>query len=303
MSKINYYDRENDCLKAFSEGDNFCMLTSPSMDFLMFANDEEFKRGNNLVAIALSRFSLDLLHMAIMNNHLHLLVEGAVEQIKGFSQYLAALLRKYQKSRGCVLPPDWGFHELWINDLQMLRNVIAYISRNPYVASRDATPTGYPWSGGYLLFNASRRFFAKGILVENMPVKEKRALCRSHNIFLSPRYRLLDGMILPDSFINYERTEQFFVSANQYFSYLFRKGEADIEIARMTGESILLPNDEVFSIVCSWFQVKSTKVLQQDQRLEAAIKMHRQLGSNAKQIAQVLRLPLAQVEAMFPRPR
>ncbi len=38
-------------------------------------------------------------------------------------------------------------------------------------------------------------------------------------------------MILPDSFINY---------------------------------------DEVFSIVCSWFQVKSTKVLQQVQRLEAA---------------------------------
>lgn len=46
MSKINYYDRENDCLKAFSQGDNFCMLTSPSMDFLMFANDEEFKRGS-----------------------------------------------------------------------------------------------------------------------------------------------------------------------------------------------------------------------------------------------------------------
>ena len=302
MSEISFVDREKACQKAFLEGGPFCMLTSPSMDFLMFAVEEEFKRGNNLIAIALAGCRVALLHMVIMNNHLHLLVEGSIEDIKLFSLRLESLLRKHQKTRGYVLPSDWCFHELWIKDLPMLRNVIAYISRNPYVASRDATPTGYLWSSGYLLFNPSRRYIEKGVPFHGLRYREKRSICRSHELELPERYMVANEMILPASFVDYQRTEQFFQSANQYFSYLFRRGEADVEISRMTGESILLPNDEVFSIVCGWYQVKTTKMLEQNQRFDAAKRMHRQLGSNPKQIAQILRLPLAQVEQMFPFP-
>lgn len=303
MSEYSFWDRENSCQLQFSRGGPYCMLTSPGMDFLLFANEEEMVVASNLIAIALSRCPVRLLHYVVMNNHMHLLAEGPTEAVKQLELKLVALFRRFQKTRGYNLRADWGFHELWIVDLSMFRKIVAYISRNPYVASRDATPTGFLWSGGYLFFNKTRRLLVSGIEFPALSYREKRQICRSHDIELPKRYRVHQGVILPESFVDYAYTESFFNSANQYFTYLYRQGEADVEIARMVGESMLLPNDEVFSIVSSWYQVKSTKMLDMNQRLDAAKRMRHELGSNARQISQILRLPISQIEQMFPSPK
>ena len=236
-----------------------------------------------------------------MNNHLHLLLEGGLSDIHLFSERLRRQIRRFEIDRGYPLSDDWGFHLLQAKDLLALRRFFVYISRNPYVASRNATPTGYPWSGNAFLFNDARRYFQSGIPYDILPIRDKRKICRSHEVELPSPYRVADGMILPESFLSIQRAEQFFKSANQYFSYLYRQGESDVEIAHLIGESILLPNDEVFSIVCGWYRVKTVKQLSAEQRLEAAKRMRFELASNPKQISQVLRLPLTDVERMFPR--
>ena len=113
-------------------------------------------------------------------------------------------------------------------------------------------------------------------------------------------WRCHNGMILRSSFMDYQRTQQFFLSANQYFQWLSRRKESDIEIAKWIGESILLPNEDVLRIVSNWYKVKSVTALDLEQRLEAARKMKTELWSNNKQIAQVLRLPLTQIDLLFP---
>jgi hypothetical protein len=76
-----------------------------------------------------------------------------------------------------------------------------------------------------------------------------------------------------------------------------------MEIAKTIGESILLPNEDAFLIVSSWYPRQKIYSLTVQQRLEAAKRMKRELSSNNKQIAQVLRLPLTSVEEIFPVPR
>lgn len=84
---------------------------------------------------------------------------------------------------------------------------------------------------------------------------------------------------------------------------LTRKVEADAETARWIGEIIQLPNEDVFRIVSDWYKVKTASLLLPDQRLEAARRMKAELMSGNKQIAQVLRLPIDQVNQFFPVPK
>jgi hypothetical protein len=100
--------------------------------------------------------------------------------------------------------------------------------------------------------------------------------------------------------VDYKRAESFFESAHQYFHQLSRKVEADAETARWIGETILLPNEDVFRIVADWYKVQTVKLLTPDQRLAAARRMKAELMSNNKQIAQVLSLPLNQIDLLFP---
>ena len=122
----------------------------------------------------------------------------------------------------------------------------------------------------------------------------------SHDIDMPDSFRVCEGMILRRSFVQYKRTESLFNSANQYFMFLCRRGESDVEIGRKIGEQIQLPSDEVFQIVGSWYPGSSVRDLAPKDRLEAAQSMKRRLNSSNKQISQVLRLPLDAVDRMFP---
>lgn len=71
----------------------------------------------------------------------------------------------------------------------------------------------------------------------------------------------------------------------------------------MLGESIQLPNEEVFKIVSSWYPDSGIREMSAEDRLKAAQTMKRKLDSSNKQISQVLNLRIDDVDRMFPRAR
>lgn len=235
-----------------------------------------------------------------MHNHLHFVVSGKAETADLFCSLLERQTRKLMLSLGRNLPRPWDINIKEINSLEYVRKSISYLCRNPYVATSDCTPLGYRWSGAYLLFNQRLNEIASGTPWPKVLDRTKRDICRSHDTDLPEQYIVRGGAITRESYIDYRLAEAMFNSARQFFLFLSRRGEADIEIAGLTGESILLPNDEVYSIVRSWFDVKSLQLLDIKQRTEAARRMKSSLRSNNKQISQVLRLPMEAVERMFP---
>ena len=83
-----------------------------------------------------------------MNNHFHFVLQGTETEIVGFFQCIAKKLKHTVPLAGNLrlsLKP--------ILDLGGMRNTIAYVNRNGYVADSNYTPFSYPWSTGWYFFN------------------------------------------------------------------------------------------------------------------------------------------------------
>ena len=302
MSERNdYWMRERECESRFAAFEPCFMITTPQQDWLMYKSREEFIVGTNITAIAAGLSGFVVLNDVQMNNHHHILGTGTRNQVESFVRLFSDKMRRFQNTVGNGSLKNWKIRIDETTDLQQFRNRTAYIDRNPYVVRLDSTPSGYPWSSAGLFFNGNLWMMEKGDPFQSLSIDARRIICRSKIIDLPNTYRVFRGMILRSSFVDYHRTESMFNSANQYFSLLYRRGEADVEIARMLGEGIQLPNEEVFQIVAGWFEGRKIRDLNLQERLVAARKMKKELACANKQIVQILRLPAEDVDIMFPR--
>ncbi|MBR4735712.1 MAG: hypothetical protein IK052_06430 [Bacteroidales bacterium] len=303
VDKNNYWNREKECEQLFLDNGPYYYITTENLDRALYKSREEFMMGTNMVAIASARSGMDVLDDVEMTNHHHIMGRGDISRVQGFVDFLRDSQRKLQRSLGNPPLKDWNIQIEETVDLKQFRNRICYTDRNAYVARFDAMPTGYPWGSANLFFNGNLWLFDKGIEYPKVGGREKRIICRSHNVDLPEHYRVLDGMILRSSFVKYRITESLFNNANQYFSLLTRRGEADIEIARILGENIQIPIEETFQIVASWFPGKGIRQMTQYERLEAAKMMKTRLNSSNRIISIVLQLPASTVNSMFPAPK
>jgi len=298
----DFWDRERECERSFIEKGPFYFITTENLDWMLYESRDEFIVGTNLLAISAARSNFLIVDDIQMNSHHHIMGSGTYESAIAFAEQMHDLERKYQLSLGKPSLKKWEIRMDRVKDLKQFRNEVAYTDRNAYVARRDSMPTGYPWGSANLFFNGNLWLQKEGIAFPLISIREKRSICRSHNVNLPSHYRVEDGMILRRSFVQFGITENLFNSANQYFSLLTRRGEADIEMARLLGESIQIPSEEIFQILASWFPGTMLKDLSYAQRLQAAKMMKQRLASSNRQITQVLRLTPAEVERLFPVP-
>lgn len=301
-NRNDFWVRERESERFFAEQGPFFFITTENLDWILYENRDEFIVGTNLLAISAARSGFRIVDDVQMSNHHHVMGAGTFEQANEFADQLHALERKYQTSLGRCSLKAWNIRIDPVKDLKQFRNQIAYTDRNAYVARLDSMPTGYSWGSANLLFNGNLWLMKDGVPFSKVGGREKRIICRSHNVELPEQYRVCDGMILRSSFVDYHQTERLFNSANQYFSMLTRRGEADIEMAAMLGESIQIPHEEAFQIVASWHPGKYINELNYEQKLQTARKMKTQLASSNRQIIQILGLPATDVDQMFPIP-
>lgn len=297
---MNYWNREQECERLFLEGGPFYIVTTENLPWLLFACERDFMDGANMVAVSVHELALRLLADVEMNNHLHFVFEGAYEQVLVFVERFRKMMSRYQLAKGNPSLNRWDIQIKSIDNLKYLRNALLYVFRNPSVAMRNCTPLGYKWSSAQLMFNENLYRYSQGFPYNSLTYREKRLIAHSRELILPDSYRVLDGMILRECFVDYKRAESFFESAHQFFYQLGRKVESDAETARWIGEKIFLPNEDVFGIVSAWYNVQKSSLLSTNQRLEAARRMKAELMSNNKQIAQVLRIPIEQVDQFFP---
>ena len=193
-------------------------------------------------------------------------------------------------------------------NLNSLRNMAVYIPRNAYLVLPDQTPFGFEWTCSDLFFNGHIKDLNPGVPYESLSRAEKRKICRSANLELPSGYRVRDGMITRESFVEKPGLECMFNSGNQFFNKLARNAEVDLEIAHRLGEELMIPDDEMYSLVNLWcrrdLSIKGGIVeLTPVQRLGMARKMHDEYNSDNRQIAQILKIPRRDVDDMFPKRR
>lgn len=287
-------------------GPFYHLSTKPLENELIFRDDEERKVAMNLIALTARELRVDILSFALMNNHFHFIIKGELVDGVAFFRRLRKRLSNYfaRLGRAGILDKvDVDPHTPPIASLTQFRNEIAYVIRNPYVVRLDVNPFSWPWCSGYLYFNPFLSQLGSQS-PDELSFKEKRVITRATDPVLDPSFRVRNGMIVPESFVNYKLVENLFPNARKFTWWVMKNIEAQIEVAGRLDERPNLNDDELFKtaqiISRTRFGLNSVKDLPLQQRKELGIILKNELSASNGQIARIAQLEQRIVDAMFP---
>ena len=293
--------------QLFRESGPFYHLsTKPLESGLIFECDDERKIAINLIAVTAKEFQIDILAFALMSNHFHFIIQGELVDGLAFFHRLKKRLSNYLARRGrpgilnsVNVDPDTPA----ISSLTQLRNEIAYVIRNPYVARVDVNPFAYPWCSGYLYFNSLLNSLSSKS-VNELSYKEKRKMTRMTNPILDSQLRVRDGMIAAESFVNYKLVERLFPHARKFTWWVLKNVEAQVETSVRLGEKPNLNDDELFITAQQLSRTEygrdSVKELPLQQRKELGVLLKNKWGASNGQVARIAQLDQRTVDEMFP---
>lgn len=294
------------CELQFIEGGPYWHLCTPgNISGMIFSNEEDFKFGISLLALALfSVPGLKLLTFALMNNHLHLAIEGPEERAEEFWAFFLKHLRRYLRTRNRTIADRWLEKKLiHIEDLRQLRNTIAYVNRNGYVSDCNHTPFSYPWSGGRYMFNGN--LTPEGKEFASMTLRERRSLFAVRNPPECPSMIVSSGYVSPLSFCAFARAQGFFTSAHHYFSILTKQMESYSEIATSVGDLVFMVDEELKRAAVSFSHKKygtgKLNNLAISDKVEVANYLHFECHASNESIRRVLFLTASEVNSLFPK--
>ena len=300
-------DRQTEWMqeRLFRESGPFYHLhTKPLEKELIFLEDGERKVAMNFMAITAKESCIDILAYALMSNHFHIVFRGAKEDGRSFFMRLTKRLSYHlaRKGRPGVLDPvEARFSD--ITSLTQLRNEIAYVIRNPFVAMISVNPFAYPWCSGYLSFNPFLPLMASKT-VKTLTYRERRSITHSADAELDPSLRVREGMIVPESFVNYHLVESLFPNARRYVWWVLKNVEAQVEVASRLGEQSQFSDDELFVVtmrLCeSHFGTKGASELTETQKQQLAVLLKNDWHASNGQLARLTKLPLQTVNDLFP---
>lgn len=293
--------------RLFRESGPFYHLsTKPLENGVIFQDDEERRIAINWMAILSKEFDVEILAFALMSNHFHFIIRGRLVDGLIFFRMLKKKLSTFFSRRGrsgvldkVDVDPDTQA----ISSLKQFRNEIAYVIRNPYVARTDVNPFAWPWCSGYLYFNPLLPLL-KSTSVGTLTFRQKREITRSSEVNLDSSFQERNGMITPESFVNYRLVEQLFTSAQKFTWWVMKNVEAQHETANRLGEKPNLNDDELFvtaqQLARSEFGYDGVQGLSLQQRKELAVILKNKWSASNGQVARMARLDLSVVNEMFP---
>ena len=291
--------------QLFRESGPFYHLhTLPLENAIIFQNEEERKVAINFIALLAKEVNVEILVFALMNNHFHFIVRGekvdGIEFFRRLKKRLSYFLAR--KGRPNVLDPVEPQTQA-ITSLTQLRNEIAYVIRNPYVVIVDVNPFAYPWCSGYLYFYPLLPFL-ESKPADALSYREKRNITRSSDATLDSSFRVRDGMIAPESFVNYRLVERLFPNARKFTWWVLKNVESQTETAIRLNEHPNLSDDELFIVtmrICEdRYGKKGTQELTDRERMELAVTLKNNWYASNAQAARLSGLSIDTVNAQFP---
>ena len=305
METRDFYRMEAECELKFRELGPCYHLCTGENSPILFHNEDDFRTAMNIVAL-LSCLHPDVavITFEIMSNHMHFAVAGKKERIQAWFKSLVKKMKMHpalSESKGALEMLEIKLID--VNSLDNLRNVIAYINRNGFVANANETPFSYPWGGNKYYFNpeAKLRYESSG---KKLVYSERRKMFCSNKGDCVRELISIDGYICPLCFCKVNIGESMFRNARHYFSKISKNIESFSDIAKTIGESLFYNDDELYSLVAAEclkkYGIKSTKMINAAAKMDLAKKLHYEYNSGNKQISRILGMNINAVYALFP---
>lgn len=306
MEIKSFREKENCCQTLFQQHGPFWHLcTSGQTSALIFKDEPDFVSGINLLAICCHIYNdVHLIAYALMNNHIHLLLEGQHENCLQFFKEYRRRLRRYLSRSGRVLDKkefECAIHP--IDDLNHLRNTLVYISRNGYVINASFTPFSYPWSSGRFIFNNIPEICPNS---GNLTIRKMREISHSRNPDIPSSWSLTSaGTIAVKEFCDIAMAESLFRDAHHYFTSLSKNIESQSEIAEFLNEDRFLTDEELFreaTRLChKEFNSTTISSLAFEDKVRLARKLHFDYHASNQQIRRITFLSITILDELFPK--
>ena len=300
-------------MKNFSEKERCCetifqsitpcwhTYTSGKQTPVLFANEQDMSLVMNIIAQASFEYTGVVKNLAfeVMNNHLHFVFAGDLHTVNMMLSFIMKRLRRafcLEKLPDVLSKP--------IEDLASMRNHIAYVHRNGYVANPGYTPFSYPWGSGAYYFMPSNN----GKPFSEISSIENRSMFRSRDVRLPSDWQVVDShgapFIAPPSFCDIGLGMAMFRDAHHYFAAISKNVEAYSGLAVELDDSEFLTDQELFAlllrIVREKYRLPSLRELSKAQCLDLARTLHYDYRSSNGQIRRVLGLSQYEVDILFP---
>ena len=304
---LSFAEKEQLCEELFLSRGPFYHLCTPGEETLtLFENEDDFRFSMNLIALATHLTpDINIITFEVMRSHLHVIGEGRIDAAWNWFGSVRKRLYRFYQSTGRVRNLDaFQPNIIEINDLQFLRNSIAYVNRNGYLVHPECTPFSYPWGANRFYFNPDARL-RRDSCYGDLSYDEKRHLFRSNSIEYPAAHTLVDGYVSPANYCDFLLGESLFREASHYFNLISRAVEGYRDIAKLLGDSFFCTDDELFLIVRQIskdkYGISRPETLPPDQKQELAKIMHYEYKAGDQQVRRMLRVKEADIRALFGR--
>ena len=267
------------------------VTTDHLTDRIWFRDEDDFKRGMNLVAVLACLFPVEVLAFTLMSNHVHFVLAGSREQVELFikeykRRYAQYVRRKYGtkeflRGTGVDIRPlsgtgeaqEWG---------------IAYVQMNCVAANICLSPVNYRWGTGNTYFKQGP---IRGRRLDSFSGRARKRLLHSEEEMPSNLIVGEEGYILPESYVQVERVETLFRTPGRMNFFLQNSSKAK---RRRDSQEDNLPSfrDQVVlsaipDLCHSLFQKRTLEDLNEDEQAELLRQLRYRFSSNPYQLARV----------------
>lgn len=290
----------------------------------MFRDNEDYVTGINYLAvcqIALNQTALnqtalnqitpnqitpkkiEIIAFCLMSNHLHIVAKGENAILKKFiisfkRRYSMWLARKYNEHK---ILHRTAFTIKEIDSTEYLKQVIAYVLRNPIAAGINVSPFQYKWSSASCYFRQ-----------KDIGSKKIQTWLTGNGIrrIFKTRTLIIDGINIIDgemadlmSFVKFTEVEAIFKTPRALMYFMSKDNDNEIELEMNTLKKVSYNDSTVINAIrqiCEKkFQTSQINALGIHEKCSFVKYMKKNFNSSPKQIARILSLRLQAIAQIY----
>lgn len=285
----------------------------------MFRDNEDYVTGINYLAvcqIALNQIApnqitpnqitpkkIEIIAFCLMSNHLHIVAKGENAILKKFiisfkRRYSMWLARKYNEHK---ILHRTAFTIKEVDSTEYLKQVIAYVLRNPIAAGINVSPFQYKWSSASCYFRQ-----------KDIGSKKIQTWLTGNGIrrIFKTRTLIIDGINIIDgemadlmSFVKFTEVEAIFKTARALMYFMSKDNDNEIELEMNTLKKVSYNDSTVINAIrqiCEKkFQTSQINALGIHEKCSLVKYMKKNFNSSPKQIARILSLRLQTIAQIY----
>ena len=300
------------------------LCTEGLKETVMFRDNEDYVTGINYLAVCqiasnhiapnhiapnqiasnhIAPKKIEIIAFCLMSNHLHIVAKGENAILKKFiisfkRRYSMWLARKYNEHK---ILHRTAFTIKEIGSTEYLKQVIAYVLRNPIAAGINVSPFQYKWSSASCYFR--QKDIGSKKVQTGLTGNKIRRIFKTRTLIFDGINIIEGEMADLTSFVKFTEVEAIFKTSRALMYFMSKDNDNDIKLEMNTLKKVSYNDSTVINAIrqiCEKkFQTSQINALGIHEKCSLVKYMKKNFNSSPKQIARILSLRLQTIAQIY----